>query len=94
MKNMASKDKKASMQRQKVIRKRMNRRSLESESINSFSTYKIITYLFIFLFPPYGLYRLYSGKSEFVYQEKIVQTMVCTVYAVVLCLTLIQGMSI
>lgn len=66
------------------IRKRMNRRDLEEEKFNGFAKEKLWTYLWIFLFPPYGLYRLFDQKNGFLKQQKIVWCIVCVVY--VLCL--------
>ena len=45
------------------IRKRMNRRSIEEEKFNGFTKKKMWTYLWIFLFTPYGIYRLFDNYS-------------------------------
>lgn len=66
------------------IRKRMNRREIENEKFDNFSKEKIITYLFIFLFTPYGLYRLYDRKNGFLKQQKIIWTLVSLIYVVCL----------
>lgn len=81
---MAKKDKEIELtQTQKEIiqrRKRINRRDLEEEKIKPFARYKVLTYLFIFLMPPYGLYRVHKKGSPFTYTEKWAQTIVAIVY--------------
>ena len=64
------------------IRKRMNRRSIEEEKFNGFTKAKLWTYLWIFLFPPYGIYRLFDQKNEFLYQQKTIWVIVAIVYIV------------
>ncbi|MCI5774459.1 MAG: hypothetical protein MR210_07860 [Erysipelotrichaceae bacterium] len=66
------------------IRKRMNRRDLEEEKFNGFAPEKVWTYLWIFLFPPYGIYRLFDKKNNFLKQQKIIWCIVSVVY--MLCL--------
>ena len=63
-----------------ATRKRINRRELESEKVDPFSKYKTITYIFIFLFTPYGLYRIWNKDSTFKYGEKLVYTMIAIIY--------------
>ncbi len=67
-----------------IRRKRINRRALEEEKVEPFSRYKIITYIFIFLFTPYGLYRLLKKDSPFKKGEKIVYSFVSVVYLMAL----------
>lgn len=62
------------------IRKRMNRRDIEEEKFNGFAKPKLWTYLWIFLFTPYGLYRLFDKKNGFLKQQKVVWTIVAIVY--------------
>lgn len=64
------------------IRKRMNRRAIEEEKFNGFTKAKLWTYLWIFLFPPYGIYRLFDRKNEFLYQQKVVWVIVALVYVI------------
>lgn len=71
-------------------RKRINRRSLEEEKVEPFTKYKIITYLFIFLFTPYGLYRLLCKNSPFKKGEKIVYTIIGIVYIISIYDTIIK----
>ena len=42
-----------------------------------FTKYKLLTYPFDVLFPPYALYRIWCKKSEFNQTEKMVQTALC-----------------
>ncbi len=64
------------------IRKRMNRRAIEEEKFNGFTKAKLWTYLWIFLFPPYGIYRLFDSKNKFLYQQKVVWVIVALVYVI------------
>lgn len=64
------------------IRKRMNRRAIEEEKFNGFTKDKLWTYLWIFLFPPYGIYRLFDQKNQFLYQQKVIWLIVAIVYVV------------
>lgn len=65
----------------RMLRKRINRRSLEEKKIHPFARYKVLTYLWIFLFTPYGVFRLYRKNSGFGIEEKIVQSIAAIVYA-------------
>lgn len=47
-----------------------------------FTRYKMITYLFVILFQPYALWRIWCKKSEFSHREKIVQTALCVIILV------------
>ena len=58
-----------------------------------FTLYKIITYIFNILFPPYALYRIWNKNSEFNKNEKGIQTAVCIIYMIVLFTLLTGGMS-
>ena len=42
-----------------------------------FTKYKLLTYPFDVLFPPYALYRIWCKKSEFNQNEEMVQTGLC-----------------
>lgn len=46
----------------------------DSTEIHPFTKYKIITYLWIFLFAPYALYRIWKKETEFNRTEKAAQT--------------------
>ena len=73
-----------------ATRKRMNRRELEADRIEPFSKYKTITYIFLFLFPPYALYRIWKQDSPFRYGEKLFYSFVCVMYLVALINNIIQ----
>ena len=64
------------------IRKRMNRRAIEEEKFNGFTKEKLWTYLWVFFFPPYGIYRLFDQKNQFLYQQKVIWLIVAIVYVV------------
>lgn len=66
------------------IRKRMNRRSIEEEKLDGFTKEKMWTYLWILLFTPYGVYRLFDKKNEFLYQQKVAWLIVSVVYVIYL----------
>lgn len=66
------------------IRKRMNRRSIEEEKFHGFTKAKMWTYLWIFLFAPYGVYRLFDKKNEFLFQQKVAWFIVAVVYVICL----------
>lgn len=65
----------------------------DSNAIHVFTSYKIITYIFNILFPPYALYRIWNKNSEFNKNEKGIQTAVCIIYIMVLFSLLMGGMS-
>ena len=54
------------------IRKRMNRRSIEEEKFNGFTKKKMWTYLWIFLFTPYGIYRLFDENNELSFLKDVI----------------------
>lgn len=56
--------------------------------IRAFTRYKLATYLWNIVLPPYGLYRLWSKQSEFCLSEKVAQSFVVTMYVT----TLIQSL--
>lgn len=84
-----------SIEQKKVrdLRKRINRRDLEAEKINYYTPYKNWTYAWIFLFPPYGWYRLWNKNTEFRRQEQLLLMMVSVVYVIALYLHLSTGMA-
>lgn len=65
----------------------------DPNTIHVFTPYKIITYIFNILFPPYALYRIWNKNSEFNKNEKGIQTAVCVIYIIVLLSILTGGMS-
>ncbi|MFR7590895.1 MAG: hypothetical protein ACLUVC_05570 [Longibaculum sp.] len=65
----------------------------DPNAIHVFTKYKIITYIFNIVFPPYALYRIWNKNSEFNKNEKGIQTAVCIIYVMVLISLLMGGMS-
>lgn len=49
-------------------------------AIKPFQKYKILTYIFNILFPPYALYRIWKKGSPFCITEQVGQSMVCVLY--------------
>lgn len=64
------------------LREKLN--APDPEAVHPFTKYKIITYIFNILFPPYALYRIWCSKSEFNSNEKMIQTLVCVIYVITL----------
>ena len=76
-------------ERQKnIIRMRQKLNAPDPDAVHVFTPYKILTYVFVILFPPYALYRIWKKNSPFNKQEKWVQTMVCVIYMFVVIVNL------
>ena len=56
------------------LREKLNKP--DSHQVKAFTPYKIITYIFNVIFPPYALYRIWCPKSEFTDIEKTAQSIV------------------
>ena len=67
-----------------IARLRAKLNQVDPDAINPFTKYKIITYVFNIIFPPYSLYRIWKKQSPFKGNERIVQTSVCVIYMIVL----------
>ena len=65
----------------------------DPNAIHVFTKYKIITYIFNIVFPPYALYRIWNKNSEFNKNQKGIHTAVCITYVMVLISLLMGGMS-
>ena len=63
-----------------IIQLREKLNAPDKDAVNVFTKYKITTYIFNIVFPPYALYRIWCKKSEFNGREKMIQTLVCVVY--------------
>lgn len=74
-----------------IIRMREKLNQPDPDAIKVFTKYKVITYVFNILFPPYALYRIWNKNNPFNTNEKIIQTGVCIVYVTVLISILISG---
>lgn len=64
-------------QQKNIVRLREKLNAPDLNAVHPFQKYKIITYVFDVLFPPYALYRIWCKKSPFSKNERIVQTGVC-----------------
>lgn len=51
-------------QQKHIIKLRNELNKPDSHQVKAFTLYKIITYVFNVLFPPYALYRIWCKKSE------------------------------
>jgi len=79
-------------ERQKnIVRLREKLNAPDPEEVKVFTKYKIVTYIFNIVFPPYALYRIWGKKSPFNSNEKMIQTSVCVIYMVVLISMLLGG---
>lgn len=80
-------------ERQKnIVRLREKLNAPDPDAVHPFTKYKLITYIFNIVFPPYALYRIWNKKSEFNQNEKGIQTAVCIIYVIVLISLLKEGM--
>lgn len=73
------------------LREKLN--APDPNAVHPFTKYKIITYIFNIVFPPYALYRIWNKKSEFNQSEKGIQTAVCIIYVIVLISLLKEGIA-
>lgn len=79
-------------ERQKnIVRLREKLNQPDPDQVKVFTRYKMVTYVFNILFPPYSLYRIWNEKSEFNANEKGIQSAVCIIYMVVLAILLLGG---
>lgn len=79
-------------ERQKnIVRLREKLNQPDPQAVHAFTKYKMITYVFNIVFPPYALYRIWNKNSEFNSNEKGIQTGVCIIYVIVLITLLING---
>lgn len=72
------------------LRKRINRREMEEEKTPAFTKQRLISYVWLFAFTPYGLFRIWQKDSGFKQQEKIVYTMIGIVYLTALYLNVVK----
>lgn len=63
------------------LRKKLNKP--DTYQVKTFTKYKIITYIFNVIFPPYALYRIWGRHSEFTKIERYAQSFVASA---ILCL--------
>lgn len=67
-----------------IIKLRNKLNEKDPNAIKPFTTYKVITYVFDIVFPPYALYRIWCKKSTFTPPERIIQSAVCIIYMFIL----------
>lgn len=63
-------------QQKHIIKLRNELNKPDPHQVKAFTLYKIITYVFNVLFPPYALYRIWCKKSEFTKIECYAQSVV------------------
>lgn len=73
------------------LRNELNKPDLHQ--VKTFTRYKIITYVFNVLFPPYSLYRIWCKKSEFTQIEKYAQSFVATAILIIFILLQLERNS-
>ncbi len=52
----------------------------KSNTLEKLSKWRVATYAWIVFLPPYGLYRVWSEESTFLFPEKVVWTFMTIVY--------------
>ena len=62
-----------------------------SDEIHPFTKYKLVTYILIFVFPPYAMYRVWKKDSSFTSIEQIAETFVEIVYVISLLSLVLDG---
>lgn len=76
----------------KVTEKGQSEFAVPENSVQElFTKERIFTYIWIIFFPPFGLYRVWNGKSTFRRSEKWVWTMVVIVYLIYFVKLIIAG---
>lgn len=78
------KDKELTERQKNIARLRKELNTPKENDVKVFTRYKIITYIFNILCPPYSLYRIWKKDSTFNNNEKFIQTMVCVIYMIFL----------
>ena len=63
-------------QQKHIIKLRNELNKPDPHQVKAFTLYKIITYVFNVLFPPYALYRIWCKKPEFTKIERYAQSVV------------------
>lgn len=61
----------------------------DPNAIKPFGKYKLLTYVFNIVFPPYALYRIWKKDSPFCITEQVGQSMVCGLYMMILLSTIV-----
>ncbi|WP_394523407.1 hypothetical protein [Lacrimispora sp. JR3] len=79
------------MRRKKASEKRIETRIQETGMEDVFSRERMLSYLWIIFFPPYGLYRVWNKASSFRRSEKWVWTMMIMVSMITFLKLIITG---
>lgn len=91
-KKQANNEYKGLSERQKnIVRLRNKLNQPDPHEVHPFSKYKLITYVFNIVFPPYALYRIWDKGSDFNNNEKGIQTAVCIIYMIILVSAVFNG---
>ncbi|MEG0685218.1 MAG: hypothetical protein RR428_09180 [Coprobacillus sp.] len=69
-----------SMRQINILKMKEQLNKPDPNAIKPFQKYKIMTYIFNILFPPYALYRIWKKDSPFCITEQVGQSMVCIIY--------------
>ena len=72
------------LRQQNILKMKEELNKPDPNAIKPFGKYKTLTYIFNIIFPPYALYRIWKNGSPFCVTEKVGQTMVCSLYMLVL----------
>lgn len=67
-------------ERNQQLKKQLAAAPRQRSVLEGFTKWRMITYVCIILLPPYGLYRVWSKESTFVFPEKVVWTFVTIVF--------------
>ncbi len=80
MAKRVKKDDGLTLRQKNILKMRKQLNTPDPNAIRPFGKYKVITYVFNILFPPYALYRIWKKGSPFCITEQVGQTMVCVIY--------------
>lgn len=77
------------LRQRNILKMREQLNTPDPNAIKPFQKYKLITYIFNIIFPPYALYRIWKKETPFCITEQVGQTLVCTLYMWILLANLI-----
>lgn len=83
-KAMNKKDKSLTLREKNILKMKKELNKPDPNAIHPFEKYKVITYVFNIIFPPYALYRIWKKDSPFDVTEKAAQTMMIILYVLIL----------
>lgn len=67
-------------ERNEKLKKELEAMPRQRSVLDAFTKWRLATYAWVIFLPPYGLYRIWSKESTFVYSEKVVWTFMIIVY--------------